>query len=62
MEDKNFFYILGGVSYVSWPLYFLLYSSEYTTQKIIEGITFISVVMIIYFAITVFYFRQKDED
>lgn len=58
IDGKKFYYILDGVSYVSWSLYYLLYSSKYTTQEIIEAITFITLVMIVYFAITMFYFRK----
>lgn len=57
MEDKKFFYMLGGVSYVSWPLYFLLYFHKYTTGEIIEALIFITIVMICYFIITMLYFR-----
>ncbi|MBM7553872.1 hypothetical protein [Thalassobacillus pellis] len=56
MEDKKFFYLLGVISYISWPLYFLMKLSEYPTSDIVEALTFITVVAIFYFIILYFYF------
>ncbi|UOQ45495.1 hypothetical protein MUN89_05995 [Halobacillus salinarum] len=57
MNEERFFYQLGTIAYLSWPLYFLIYKAEYSTEEIIEAITFISILMVIYFAITIIYFR-----
>lgn len=58
MKEKHFFYLIGSVSFMAWILYFLLYSSLYSNREIIEALVFVSVVVLVYFIITVIYFRS----
>lgn len=56
MKDEKFLYILGSLAYITWPLYFLLYVSRYTSAEIIEAMIVITIMIVCYFCGVKFYF------
>lgn len=57
MNDKRFSYLIGLITLVSWVLYFLYYSFLYKSEKMIEGIIFIVIIVSLHMIITKIYFR-----
>ncbi|WP_176140624.1 hypothetical protein [Halobacillus salinus] len=49
--------LVGGLSYLSWPLYFIWRSSEYSSGAIVEAMITLHVAFVVYFLLVHLYHR-----
>ncbi|WP_347860988.1 hypothetical protein U0355_09810 [Salimicrobium sp. PL1-032A] len=60
MSDRKFLTIVGVISYVSWPVYFLIdRSHEYKMAEITEAMTFATSALIVYALVLFLHFRKE---
>lgn len=55
MSERKILLIIGYGSFASWLIYFLVYSHKYTNEEMVQGMTFISIIIPIYFVLLKLY-------
>ncbi|RZT23518.1 hypothetical protein [Fictibacillus sp. BK138] len=60
MSTEKFLYRFGGISLLSWIVYFTISFSEYSTSKVITAAVFLMVSLTIYYLFVFIYFRFRS--